>query len=58
MFVALASSLTAGYLTPLVLLLSSLPDPLLLGVAFATGGGAQQVLTFVIRRVSGQGGTS
>lgn len=57
MFVAVASSLTAGYLTPLVLLLSSLPAPLLLSAAFAIGGGAQQVLTFVIRRVSGQGGT-
>ena len=58
MFVAVASSLTAGYLTPLVLLLSSLPAPLLLSAAFAVGGGAQQVLTLVIRRVNGQGGAS
>lgn len=55
MFVAVASSLTAGYLTPLALLLASLPDPLLLSAAFAVGGGAQQVLLFVISRMSGRG---
>jgi hypothetical protein len=43
MLVACASSLTAGYLTPLTLL----------GAAFATGGGAQQVLMFAIKRLSG-----
>lgn len=53
MFVAIASSLTAGYLTPLALLLASLPDSLLLSAAFATGGGAQHVLMFAIRRFSG-----
>ncbi|HQS59717.1 MAG: hypothetical protein B7Y56_02965 [Gallionellales bacterium 35-53-114] len=58
MFVAFASSVTAGYLTPLVLLLSSIPDPLLLSVAFATGGGAQKVLMSIISRISGQGGAS
>lgn len=57
-FVAVASSLTAGYLTPLVLLLSSLPAPLLLSAAFAVGGGAQQVLVFAIRRMSVPGGTA
>lgn len=54
MAVAIASSLTAGYLTPLALLLASVPDPLVLGGAFAVGGGAQQVLMFTIRRFSGQ----
>lgn len=52
MFVAVASSLTAGYLTPLALLLASLPDPLLLSAAFGVGGGAQRVLVFVIARLS------
>ena len=50
--VALASSLTAGYLTPLTLLLANLPDSLLLGAAFAVGGGAQRVLLAGIRRIS------
>lgn len=52
MAVAGASSLTAGYLTPLVLLMANVPDSLLLGGAFAVGGGAQQVLNFVIRRLA------
>lgn len=54
MFVAFASSLTAGYLAPLALLAAQLPDSLLLGGAFAVGGGAQQVLVFAIKRISGQ----
>lgn len=54
MFVAIASSMTAGYLTPLALLLASLPEPLVLSVAFAVGGGAQQVLVFAIARISAQ----
>lgn len=54
MFVAMASSLTAGYLTPLALLLANLPDPLVISGAFAVGGGAQQVLMFSIKRLSGQ----
>ncbi len=58
MFVALASSLTAGYLTPIALLLANMPDTLLLSAAFATGGGAQNVLMFVIKRLSGNGGAS
>lgn len=53
MFVALASSLTAGYLTPLMLLLSHTPDNVVLGAAFAVGGGAQQVLMFAILRLKG-----
>ena len=52
MAVACASALTAGYLTPLALLMASLPDPVALGVAFGVGGGAQQVLRAVIARVS------
>lgn len=51
MFVALASSVTAGYLTPLALLLASLPDALLLSAAFGVGGGAQRVLLIVIARL-------
>ena len=57
MFVAMASSLTAGYLTPLALLLANLPDPLVISAAFAVGGGAQQVLMFAIKRLSGQAAT-
>lgn len=53
MMVAFASSLTAGYLTPLALLVAALPESLLLGGAFAVGGGAQQVLMFAIKRLSG-----
>lgn len=52
--VAFASSLTAGYLTPLAMLVAAVPEALLLGGAFAVGGGAQQVLMFAIKRLSGQ----
>lgn len=51
--VAVASSLTAGYLTPLAMLMASMPDPLLMGGAFATGAGAQKVLSALIRRFAG-----
>ena len=50
---AFASSLTAGYLTPLAMLLATLPESVILGGAFAVGGGAQKVLLFAIHRVSG-----
>jgi hypothetical protein len=50
MFVAVASSVTAGYLTPLALLMASLPDALLLSAAFGVGGGAQRVLVILIAR--------
>lgn len=53
MAVAIASSLTAGYLTPMAMLVATLPEALLLGGAFAVGGGAQQVLMFAIKRMSG-----
>jgi hypothetical protein len=50
MFVAMASSVTAGYLTPLALLLANLPDALLLSAAFGVGGGAQRVLLVLIAK--------
>ena len=50
---AFASSLTAGYLTPLALLLAALPESVVLSGAFAVGGGAQHILLFAIRRLSG-----
>ena len=56
MAVACASSLTAGYLTPLVMLLANMPEALLLGSAFAVGGGAQRVLLFAIQRLGGRPG--
>ncbi len=52
LLVAVASAMTAGYLTPLALLLASLPDPLLLSAAFGVGGGSQRVLAFAIARLS------
>lgn len=51
-FVSLASSITAGYLTPLVLLASNLPDALLLGIAFAIGSAAQKYLRSAAERLS------
>lgn len=54
MAVAFASSLTAGYLTPIVLMLASMPEPLLLGMAFVVGGGAQRIFAAVINRFSKQ----
>lgn len=51
--VALASSLTAGYLTPLaVLLVPAMPQSLQLGLAFVVGAGAQKVLAAVVQRVA------
>ena len=52
MMVALASSLTAGYLTPMVMLVAQLPDVMQLGSAFAVGGGAQRVLLTVMARIA------
>lgn len=51
MMVALASSLTAGYLAPMVMLIGQLPDAAQLGSAFAVGGGAQRVLLAVLARI-------
>lgn len=53
MAVVLVSSLTAGYMVPLALLVANLPDSLLLSGAFALGGGAQSVLAEAIRRLGG-----
>lgn len=52
MFVAVASSITAGYLTPMALLMASLPDPMFMGAAFAVGGGAQHVLKMAIAKLA------
>ena len=50
--VVLASSLVAGYITPLALLMANLPDALLLAVAFSVGAGAQKILRGVIDRIN------
>lgn len=50
MLVAMASSLTSGYVTPNVALMSNLPPSIVLGVAFTVGGGAQHFLGALIRR--------
>lgn len=44
MMVALASSATAGYMTPMLLGAVQVSEPVLLGTAFAIGAGAQHVL--------------
>ena len=51
-FVALASSLTAGYITPLVPIIAT-ADPYLLGSGFVIGAGSQSVLLNLIRRAGG-----
>lgn len=53
MAVAVASSLTAGYLTPMVMLAVALPDPLIMGSAFAVGVGAQKILISTLARING-----
>lgn len=54
MAVAAASSLTAGYLTPVAMMATGIPDPLLLGGAFVVGAGAQHVLSKWIRKMAGE----
>jgi hypothetical protein len=49
--VALASSATAGYATPLLLLYDRMPDGLLLSASFVVGVFAQHVLVRVGRRI-------
>jgi hypothetical protein len=56
MLFSVASSLTAGYLTPLMLLLANVPDALVLGAAFSVGAGAQQALIFARQRLFGVSG--
>lgn len=51
-FAAVASSLTAGYLTPMLAAGVAISEPVLLGLAFAAGAGAQQLLRKAIARVS------
>lgn len=51
MFVAISSAFTAGYLTPMVLLMANLSEPAFLAASFAIGGGAQQVLRWAIARI-------
>lgn len=48
--VATACSLTAGYLTPLALLMANVPEPLLLSMAFLLGVGAQKALVFFMAK--------
>lgn len=58
MAVVLASSLVAGYITPLTLLMANLPEALLLAVAFSVGAGAQKILRGVIDRINPPAQTS
>lgn len=51
LFVMLASSLTAGYLAPLVMMLSQFPDTVLYSGAFVVGGGAHHVLRTLLERM-------
>lgn len=53
--VALASSMVAGYLTPTLVLAMPMADALMLGIAFATGAGAQRVLRRAIERADKMG---
>ena len=48
--VAAASSLTAGYLTPMLTGAVSMSEAAALGAAFTVGAGAQQVLRLAIER--------
>ena len=50
MAVACTSSITAGYLTPLALLVASVPESLLLSMAFLVGAFAQRVLGSYARK--------
>jgi hypothetical protein len=52
MCVALASSLTAGYLTPFFVLTVGMPETALLPLAFAVGSSAQQALIMALSRIS------
>lgn len=55
MAVVLASTITAGYLTPMASIAAGLSDPNTLGTAFAVGGGARWVLQWAIRRITSMG---
>lgn len=47
---AWVSSLTAGYITPLALLVAQLPQSVLLGIAFLVGFNAQRVIGNLVAR--------
>lgn len=51
MIIALASAVTAGYITPLLLVFDRMPDALLLPIAFVVGVFAQQQLSRLGRRL-------
>lgn len=51
MSVSCASALTAGYLTPLALLMANVPDAYLLGMAFFLGVSAQGALINIRNRL-------
>lgn len=55
--VSLASSLTAGYLTPMVAAGANLREPFAAGVAFVVGACAQQVLRKAISRWAAKEGS-
>ncbi len=52
MLFTVCSSLAAGYVAPLALLVANIPLSLLLGGAFIVGAGAQQIVTFLIGKFS------
>lgn len=53
MAVAIASSLVAGYVTPVIMLLANMPPAVVVGIGFVVGAGAREVLNFLIKRVTG-----
>lgn len=52
MLVMLASSVTAGYLTPVVMSLANVNESLQMATAFVVGGSAQWMMQAVIKRVT------
>lgn len=58
LMVMLASSLTSGYITPLLMLADGtqlrIPESLMLSVGFVAGAGAQHILARLIRREEGK----
>jgi hypothetical protein len=53
MMVAVCSSLVAGYVTPIIMLIANMPPALVVGTGFVVGAGARQMLNSVIQRFSG-----
>lgn len=53
MAVAVASSLVAGYVTPVIMLIADMPPAIVVGIGFVVGGGARQVLISMIKRITG-----